>query len=360
MSSNQLKLKRCSTNPILKPNSKNSWERKAVFNPAAIEKDGKIYLLYRAIGEHKKYVSRIGLAVSKDGIHFHRVSNKPVLKPEKKYEQGGTEDPRIIKIGSKFYITYVALTNPFGKSPRFARTFLFSTSNFRTFKRIGLITSKRIDNKDVVLFPEKINGAYVMLHRPRGWTRKNVFKKNGKLYFKGERGLEEWSEKQIPKYFPEKPGIWIAYGKDFKNFAGHKLIMEQIQEWENDKIGTGPPPIKTKYGWLLIYHGVEEVGVNPKYISWAKKPNTKIYRAGAALLDLYNPSKIIARLPYPILEPEKDYEIYGDTCNVVFPEGALIKDGQLFVYYGAADKVIGLAIIKLEKLLSAFLKHKWG
>ena len=125
------------------------------------------------------------------------------------------------------------------------------------------------------------------------------------------------------------------------NFEKHTLLLKPEQDWEALKVGAGPPPIKTKYGWLLIYHGVDK---------------DRFYRAGAALLDLNEPSKVIGRTKTPILEPKEPYEKNGDVNNVVFPTGACIIDGKLFVYYGAADKVCCLASAELESLLDFILQ----
>ena len=326
-------------NPIIEP-TENDWESCATFNPAAIFDGKTIHLLYRAIGEYKNYISRVGYAVSKDGINFKRY-NKPVLEPTEKYDKWGCEDPRITKIEDEFYITYTALSqHPLGKLslPRVA---LASTKDFINFKKHGIITPEGTEEKDVVLFPEKIKGRYVMLHRPYNWIKKFTCKKNGKLYLKTkEDKLIEWPAEKYPDYIPEKPSIWIAYSSDLKHWSEHKVVMEpKAQSWQSEKIGAGPSPIKTDKGWLLIYHGIDK--------------NT-VYRAGIALLDLENPGTVTARSLYPALEPKKDYEKKGDTKNTVFPEGAIIRDGRLFIYYGAADKTCCLATCKLDKLLSSF------
>jgi predicted GH43/DUF377 family glycosyl hydrolase len=124
--------------------------------------------------------------------------------------------------------------------------------------------------------------------------------------------------------------------------------MKPERSWESRKIGAGPPPIKTEDGWLLLYHGVE-----------GRRGET-IYRAGAALLDLHNPSRVIARSREPILEPTEDYEKYGDVPNVVFPEGAVVLEGKLYLYYGGGDKVCCLAMVKLRELIDWLLRNEKG
>jgi len=323
-----MKLKRHKQNPILKP-TKNDWESEAVFNCGAVCKDNLVHLLYRAIGDHKKYKSTLGYAVSRDGINFKRY-DKPVFESKEEYEKWGCEDPRITQIGNKFYITYVALSKPAHKGGGPPKTALATTTDFINFERQGIITPEGAEDKDVVLFPEKINGKYVMLHRPSNWIR--------------------------PDYSPENPSIWITYSDDLKNWNDHKVVIEPEREWEGGKIGVGPPPIKTDKGWLLIYHGSSWLP-NSKFKNYRGKLYDRIYKAGAVLLDIEDPSKIIGKTKGPILDPEEDYEIFGDVPNVVFPEGTVVRGDELFVYYGAADKTCCLATCKLEELIESLVKE---
>lgn len=312
-----MKLLRYKNNPILKPNERNWWESKAVFNPGAAYKAGRVHLLPRAIGEYEKYVSRLGHYVSTDGFNFERAIDEPIFAPQEEYEKWGCEDPRITELEGKFYITYVALSKPVKRGGGPPCTALASTKDFRSFRRYGILTPPGTDDKDTVLFPEKIEGKYAVLHRPLKWVG--------------------------AQYGTDRPSIWIGYSDDLKGLYGHKLVMKPKQRWESAKIGSGPPPIKTREGWLLIYHGVDE---------------NSVYRAGAALLDLKDPSKIKSRSPYPILEPEKGYEKVGDVPNVVFPEGAVVIDDELFVYYGGADKVCCVATAHLDELLGYLLTFR--
>lgn len=292
-----MKLRRYKGNPILRPSEENKWESGAVFNCAAVYAGGLIHLLYRAIGEYDTYISRFGHAVSEDGLNFKRFNN-PVFEPQEDYEHFGCEDPRITKIENTFYITYTALSKrAFSGSGN--RVALASTENFRNYQRHGVILPD-MENKDAVLFPERINGKYVMFHRI-------------------------------------KPDIWIAYSDNLTQWYGHEIVMRPRENsWDCKKIGAGAPPIKTEKGWLEFYHGVDE---------------KKVYRLGAALFDLNDPSKLLARQDEPILEPEEDYELYGDVPNVVFTCGAIEKDDSFYVYYGGGDKVICVAISReVEKL----------
>lgn len=329
-------LQRYKKNPILVPNEANWWESKAVFNCAILHYENKFHMLYRAIGEYERYVSRIGYASSTDGYSFAR-SNHIALEPTQDYEQYGIEDPRMVEIDNQVYITYVILSAYVTDGAIVeASTALATTTDFLKYTRLGVITTKGSNNKDVVLFPEKMSqqqqqssvlsspssnntdgaGKYFFLHRPSGWIGS--------------------------KYGVNKPSIWLGEGNALTNFEKHTLLLKPEEDWEELKVGAGPPPIKTTTGWLVIYHGVSR---------------DKVYRAGAALLDLHDPSKIIGRTKTPILEPKEPYEKFGDVSSVVFPTGACVVDNdKLFVYYGAADRVCCLATADLNYLLDQILK----
>lgn len=328
-------LQRYEKNPILIPNEANWWESKAVFNCAILHYENKFHMLYRAIGEYERYISRIGYASSTDGYSFAR-SNHIALEPTQDYEKYGIEDPRMVEIDNQVYITYVILSAYVTDGAVVeASTALATTTDFLKYTRLRVITSKGSNNKDVVLFPEKMSqqqssvlssstssnnadgaGKYFFLHRPSSWIGST--------------------------YGVDKPSIWLGEGNALTDFEKHTLLLKPEEDWEELKVGAGPPPIKTRAGWLVIYHGVSR---------------EKVYSAGAALLDLHDPSKIIGRTKTPILEPKEPYEKLGDVNNVVFPTGACIVDNdKLFVYYGAADKVCCLATTDLNYLLDHILK----
>ncbi|MBU2109765.1 glycosidase [Patescibacteria group bacterium] len=340
-----IELKRAKENPILSPNEDIEWESKAVFNPGAILVDDKVYLLYRAIGEYDTYISRIGLATSNDGVNFERVGKGPIIEPQDDYDKWACEDPSITKVDDTFYITYVALSTRIreGGKPIYeiihnlnSQTALVTTKDFVDFQRHGIITPKNSDDRDVEIFPEKIDGKFVILHRPHRWC---------KNWFDDPRSKTIDVPTPIPfEELPQRPSIWISYSSDLKTWTDHKLLMRPRHE-NDEKIGPGVPPIKTDQGWLVLYHHVE------------KDENGKIiYTAKAALLDLKDPSKLIAKIPYPILFPKAEYEVKGDVDNVVFPSGAVIKNGELFVYYGTADKYCGLATIMLDEIINELLQ----
>ncbi len=342
-----IELKRAKENPILSPNENMEWESKAVFNPGAVLIDDKVYLLYRAIGEYDTYISRIGLATSIDGVSFERKNEDPIIEPSDDYDKWACEDPRVTKVGDTFYITYVALSQRIrdGGKPTYeiihnlnSQTALVTTKDFVKFERHGIITPKNSDNRDVVIFPEKIDDKFVILHRPHRWS-KNWF----------ENPKSKKIDVDIPVPFeelPQRPATWISYSSDLKSWSNHRLLIRSTHE-HDEKTGSGAPPIRTDEGWLLIYHHVRK-----------DENDNIIYSAKAALLDLKDPSKIISKIPYPILFPKEEYEIKGDVNNVVFPTGIFVKDSKLFVYYGMADKYCGLATIVLDEIINELLQYR--
>ncbi len=340
-----MKLKKYEGNPILKPNPENEWESLVVCNPGAWYDGIRFYLLYRAAGNDEAHTIRFGLAVSDDGFHFTRVSDQPVFSPlEGNFDGGGVEDPRIVKFGDYYYVTYafrpfppgqywkfahdVVLTPDYGESaPMFVsenlgNTALACTKDFKDWKRLGRLTSPCLDDRDVILFPEKINGQFVLLHRPKQYI--------------GE------------EYNVKYPSIWVKFSDDMLNWEdkkSHLLLAGREGSWE-EKIGGSAPPLKTEAGWLVLYHGVENGGLG-------------YYRVGALLLDLDNPLKIIGKTPHAILEPEFSYEIDGFYKGCVFPGGNIIKDDLLYVYYGCADRYVGAATCNIHELIEYLLAHPY-
>lgn len=333
-----LKLKKYERNPVLSPNKNNAWESLVTCNPGVWYEDGIFYMLYRAAGNDEEHRIRFGLATSDNGMDFKRDSDKPVLEPSLDGpDMGAIEDPRIVKFGKEYYITYAYRPYPPGQYWNFghdeirlpevgedaplvlknniANSGLVLTKDFHTYRRLGRITSPQLDDRDVILFPEKINGNYAMLHRPKEWVGK--------------------------EYGCEHPSIWIKFSNDLMVWdEPSKLLLSGIKGTWEEKIGGSTPPLKTKDGWLIIYHGVENGGQG-------------FYRVGAVLLDLEDPTIVTHRLPYFIMEPEYDYELEGYYRGCVFPTGNMIIDNTLYVYYGAADKYVGLATCNLEELLNA-------
>lgn len=334
-------------NPILKPNPENQWEERCVLNPAVIydEERQEFIMLYRAAGNDKRHQIKLGLATSKDGINFVRQGNKPVFEGSHEEADGGcVEDPRLMKIGDIYYLTYAARAYAPGQYwleeyvegvtkapryldetdviadeiPKFAKdnitvTYLAATKDFKVFKKFGRITEATVDDRDVFLFPEKVNGKYCMISRPK-FKDANV----------------------------KMPSIWISFGDDLIEYEKPELLMTGKEWWETQRMGGGTPPIKTDKGWFMLYHGVDDKGV---------------YRVGAVLLDLDNPKKIIARTKDFLMEPDQDFELQGLYEGCVFPTGAVVKDGLLYVYYGCADMYIGLATCNFDELICHLVEN---
>jgi predicted GH43/DUF377 family glycosyl hydrolase len=318
-----VKLERFFANPVIQPNPKHHWEAKAVFNPAALYEDNKVHLVYRAMSEDNTSV--LGYAASKDGVNFDERYDKPIYIPREDFEQklipggnSGCEDPRLTRIGDTIYMCYTAFN---GKNmPRVALTSI-ALDDFLSRKwkwtRPVLISRPHTMDKNAALFPRKIKGKYAFLHRLG-------------------------------------TGIWLDF-KDSLSFAendwlkGNVIMSSQQEPIPVEKVGISAPPIETKEGWLLLYHFVTRMQRHDPEFH---------YDVTAALLDINDPSRVLARRKAPLLEPEMSYEREGQVANVVFPCGAVVIHGQLFVYYGGADRVIGVATIKLAELLESLLLCK--
>ncbi|MEM9752037.1 MAG: glycosidase [Planctomycetota bacterium] len=320
-------------NPILGPKPENAWEAKVATNPAAwMEDDGTIRMLYRAAGHDEQHKVYFGLAESRDGFHFTRVSDEPVFGPsEDGFDAGCVEDPRVMKIGEFYYVTYavraqapgqywlgddapwqrdpLAPEAPIAMRENYTVTGLAMTRDFTTWFRCGPLTDRSVDDRDVMLFPETIGGSSYMIHRPMQWTG--------------------------PKYGTEFPAIWISRGTDPLSMSESQLLAKAEFPWEC-KVGGNTPPMRTEDGWLTLYHGVGP---------------DKRYRLGALVLDLDDPTIVRYRSQGWFLEPTEDYELKGYYKGVVFPCGKFVKDGKLFTYYGGGDKVVGVATCNFGELM---------
>jgi len=298
-----MRLHKFEGNPIIAPRSGVDWEVNGTFNPGAIADEDWIHILYRAVDS--KGVSRLGYARSTNGKRIDFRSPEPVLSPSEDWEEFGCEDPRITEIDGSYYVTYT------GYSRRGPRIALASTEDFERFKKLGLVGPDR-DDKDCVIFPQRINGRIALLHR-LDWKVQIA-------YFDDITSLADSNV------------FWEEYLKHFDDYE----VMRAKFPWEERKVGAGSPPIKTRDGWLVIYHGVG---------------TDQTYRAGAVLLDLDDPKRVISRTQAPILEPEAEFERVGVVPNVVFPDGAVVRDGELLSFYGAADRVSCVASTRLDQLL---------
>jgi predicted GH43/DUF377 family glycosyl hydrolase len=330
--------------------SRDDFEIIGVFNPAAVRADGEVVLLVRVAErprEHRAnftalprwsadrgwsidwarndeldlldprvvrgksdgmvrltFVSHLRVVRCGDGRAVRSIEAERVM-PEREEEEYGVEDPRLTYIEGQFWFTYVAV------SRHGAATALASTRDFKMFQRHGLIFCP--ENKDVVLFPERIGGKYCALHRPNGATRFT------------------------------RPEIWLARSQDLIHWGHHEPVCGGIHEWESGRIGAGAPPLKTAEGWLAIYHGNRR----PRH-----EGDVGSYCGAALLLDLKNPSQVLRRSQAPVLEPTADFECQGFVPQVVFPTGVVATPETLLVYCGAADTFTTVVELPRDDLLA--------
>jgi predicted GH43/DUF377 family glycosyl hydrolase len=319
-------------NPIIEPRPENFWEMKATFNPAAVNVDDRVHLLYRAIGGDD--MSTLGYAVSDDGTtiaerpgtfafeHRNKGSHPLASVPKIDYLSGGgcaggSEDPRLVMMGedNKVYLTYTAFDG--WGSVRIALSSIskddFVNRRWKWSPPIFLSPPGEV-HKNWVLFPEKIKGRYAILHSI-------------------------------------SPDILIDYVDDLSEFEGDARSIKSRYArysdrsvWDNWVRGAGPPPVKTRLGWLLFYHAMD-----------VRDPNR--YKLGAMILDANDPAKILYRSRVPVLEPEEWYENTGWKAGVVYSCGAVVKDSELYVYYGGADSVVCVAMANLDHFLDELVKH---
>ena len=254
------------------------------------------------------FISHLRLVRCGDGRGVREVSNV-TFSPETDVEEFGVEDPRITPIDGRYCVTYVAV------SRHGPATALAWTDDFRTFSRTGVGFCP--ENKDVVLFPERVGGHYVALHRPvcgSAFTR---------------------------------PEIWTARSPDAIHWGAHRPLDLGKTDWESGRVGAGAPPLRVAEGWLEIYHGNRKP---------TRPGGVGTYYGGAVLLDLNEPSKVLRRLPEPFLVPEADFEVNGFVPNVVFPTGVVRDDDTLLVYYGAADSAVAVAEFSERALLDSMVE----
>jgi len=309
------RFKRAASNPIISPIKDNYWESKATFNPAAINIDGKTHILYRTLSDDN--TSSIGYASTIDGFTIDERLPLPVYVPREDFEikkisggNSGCEDPRLTKIGDTIYICYTAFDTI---GPPCVAVSSISEKDFIdhnwNWTKPFLITPRGMDDKDTCIFPEKFKEGYFVAHRVDNEICGDYLKSidiNGDIVDKCLR-----------------------------------IIGPRRNFWDSAKVGITAPPIKTEYGWLLLYHGV------------SKSHNT--YRVGSVLLDINDPAIILARGTDTIFEPEEPYEKIGIVNNVVFPCGMVVKDELLYIYYGGADKVTCVATMDLSIILTALV-----
>ncbi|HEX2863033.1 MAG TPA: glycosidase [Deinococcales bacterium] len=288
------KLVRHAVNPVLYPDPLKPWEALNVFNAAVVERDGLWFMHYRAQGVD--FVSSIGLAVSTDGLSWNKLE-RPVMVPETPLEGRGVEDPRVtyLEDEDRYVMAYTAYSKKGEITPCFA-----TSRDLIRWERLGPLVQGE-DNKDHVLFPKKVNGKYLSFHR-------------------------------------RPPSIWLAESDDLKTWTNHRVVMEPTggDAWDGNRIGAGGVPIHTPEGWLIVYHAYNQ---------------DHVYRLGAAILDLNDPTKVLHRSKGFLIEPSEPWEIKGDVPNVIFSCANPVVDGTVFVYYGGADRCVGLATISLADLI---------
>src|SRR3989344_5031237 len=328
-----LRLQRLDHNPVLRPRGEVWWESEATFNPAALVHDGRVHLFYRALG--RDGISRIGHASSGDGIHFDERSAAPVVDkkpdfhppPQVSYATlsystdqyasgggwGGVEDPRAVKIDDRVYLTFEIFEH--WQSLRLAVTSLSHLDlDARKFNWTSHITMspQGQTNKNWVLFPEKINGKFAIMHAL-----------TPHIMIKYVDSLEDLRDNPIQSnnHRSGRPGKWDAFIR-----------------------GAGAPPIKTEFGWLLLYHGM-----NPERGAG--------YNVGAMLLDIHDPTKILYQSEEPILKPEEWYENEW-KAGVVYASGAVVVGPDLFIYYGGGDKYVAAARGNLRDFLRKLTHHQ--
>lgn len=319
----RIKLRKYPSNPILMPVRIHNWEAYQTFNPGAIHLDGRVHLVYRAIGVDG--ISRFGYATSTDGFEIDERLPYPIYG--RKMERlalsaspsgggfGGCEDPRIVKIeeDGRIYVTY----NAFGPGElRVGFTSIriddFLARRWR-WSEEKLISPEGEVHKNFVLFPEKIDGRYAILHSI-------------------------------------SPRVQIAYldSLDFEDgvqINSTYMPCSNGNGWEARVKSPGPPPIKTEEGWILFYHGLS------RSEPWK-------YKIGVMLLDLDRPEKIVAVSRYPVIEPDQPYENIGFKPGVVYTNGCVVKDGEVIVYYGSADTYVSAAHIPLDDLLDGLRRER--
>lgn len=309
-------LQRVSSRPILLPDPTSDWECYNVFNPAVVYHNGLWRMWYRAQG--LDWISRIGYAVSADGLHWNRL-RWPLLEPVDAADSRGVEDPRVVWLDGRYVMTYTAYGRQFtgegepthdggGILPMVA-----VSQNGITWQRLGPIVHGE-DNKDHVLFPRKVNGRYAVLHR-------------------------RW------------PNVWIAYSDDLHTWPEAEMALiygprlNEPDAWDSKSVGSNGAPIETAQGWLLLNHGYNE---------------DHVYKFGVVLLDLADPTQVIARPKTAVFWPQELWELRGDVPNVVFSGANPVVDGMVYVYYGGGDHVIGLATCSLVDLLDFALNGRFS
>ena len=319
IASNEL-FSRHQANPLITA-SDIAYPANSVFNAAAARVGGETLLLLRV--EDRRGISHLTAARSRDGVTDWRIDPAPTLEPSPEThpeEIWGLEDARITRMDELdlWAVVYTAYSRG---GPLVA---IATTKDFKRFDRIGAVMPP--EDKDAALFPVRFGGRWAMLHRP------------------------------VPAFAGMGAHIWISFSPDMKHWGDHQVVIPARKGgwWDANKIGLSPPPLATEQGWLILYHGVRTTA------------GGCIYRLGLALLDLNDPTRLIARADEWVFAPERDYEMVGDVDKVVFPCGWLTEGDELRLYYGGADKCIALATARIPEVLDWLAAHNqqdrrlWG
>ncbi len=316
------------------------FEIEGVLNPAVIYEDGEIHMFYRAVAKGNR--STIGYCRFIDPLTVAERYDYPVFVAEFDYEAHGVEDPRIVKIDDLYYLSYCAYDgiNALGA--------VAISKDRKIFHKQGIVVP-RVEGdqfREWLHCSEDINVKYFRMNMGNNliWDKNVIFfprRLNGKLYFlhRIKPGIQIASIDELKDLTEE---FWQDYLSNLEDY----IVLDPKHAHELSYIGNGCPPIETERGWLVIYHGVHDA------------ISGYCYTACAALLDLKDPSKEIARLPYALFEPEEEWELKGYINNVCFPTGTVIIDDTLYIYYGAADERIGCASVSLSELLQELDNNK--
>ena len=324
------------------------FEIEGVLNPAAILEDDLVHLFYRAVG--KGNYSSIGYCQLTNLVEVSFRKDEPIIFPQLPYESQGVEDARIVKIEGTYYLSYT------GYDGVNALGCLATSKDMITWEKHGVIVPQLTHEEFMRLAKTKglLNEKYSRYNHNGGspeihgkkvfiWDKNVIFfprKINNKFYFL-HRIKPDIQIVCVNDFAELTPAFWQNYCIQLKD----NILLTPKYTHEISYIGGGCPPIETKEGWLLVYHSVHDT------------IKGFVYSACAALLDLENPQKEIARLPYVLFQPDQEWEITGEVNNVCFPTGAVVVDDMLYIYYGAADEQIACASINIPELL-AELTHK--
>lgn len=333
---------------IILESSGSDFDLEGVLNPAIIQKGNKVYMIYRALARNRK--SSLGFCELNGPLNIISVSTEPILYPEYENEIAGIEDPRIVYLEDRYYLSYTAYdgVNALGA--------LALSNNLKSFKKFGLITPQI--HYQTFLKEVSISGPLN--------EKYNRYNKRESIRVKNQKQVYLWMKNIV--FFPKridnkihfliriKPDIQLVsidkiedltpeFWKNYFNTFHSHIILEPLYGHEVSYIGGGCPPIETGSGWLIIYHGV------------CDSPEGYVYSICASLLDLTFPFKEKYRLPFPILTPSVEYELKGEINNVCFPTGSAQFDGKLYIYYGAADKRIACISMNLNLLIEELLKN---